>query len=75
MSQGLSFDQMQQVQHVACMAVLAMCARGVADTEFECTPEVTSVRITVNRSGDALPSSVDVEFVNSTGFPVGGLSL
>lgn len=75
MAQGLSLDQMQQVQHVACLAVLAMCARGVAGSEFESSPEVGSVRFTVHRpDGDEL-ASVDVEFVNASGFPVGGLSL
>lgn len=75
MAQGLNLDQMQQVSHVACMAVLAMCARGVAGSEFEASPEVGSVRFTVNRpNGDEL-ASVDVEFISAGGFPVGGLSL
>ena len=74
MSQGLSFDQMQQVHHVACMAVLAMCARGVASSEFASSPEIGSVRITVSRA-DGSEHAVDVEMVSADGMPLGGLSL
>jgi len=74
MAQGLTIDQMQQVHHVACMAVLAMCARGVAGSEFESSPEVGSVVVRVTRS-DGAEHSVDVEMLNATGFPLGGLSL
>lgn len=74
MSQGLNIDQVQQVHHIACMAVLAMCARGVAATEFAGSPEVGSVRITVSRV-DGTEHAVDVEMVNANGFPLGGMSL
>jgi hypothetical protein len=76
MSQGLNLDQMQQVQHVARLAVLAMCARGVSASEFEASPEVSEVHITVRRSGlvdEELPC--DIEFVASTGHALGGMSL
>ena len=71
---ALSFEQQQQVHHIACMAVLAMCARGVASAEFEENPEVGSVQITVTRA-DGSEHSVDVEFQNVNGVPLGGLSL
>ncbi len=74
MSQGLTIDQMQQVHHVACMAVLAMFARGVASSEFASSPEVGAIRITVSRA-DGSEHGVDVEMVNADGFPLGGLSL
>jgi len=74
MSQGFTLDQMQQVHHVACMAVLAMCARGVASSEFNSSPEVGSVRITVSRV-DGSEHDVDVEMLNINGAPLGGLSL
>lgn len=74
MAQGLTVDQMQQVQHVACMAVLAMCARSVASSEFASSPEVGAVQITVTRF-DGVEHSVDVEMLDVTGAPMGGLSL
>jgi hypothetical protein len=74
MSQTLTYEQTQQVHHIACMAVLAMCARGVAGTEFASTPEVDTVRISVTRS-DGSEHSVDVEFINANGIPLGGMSI
>ena len=63
-----------QVGHIARMAVLAMCARGVAASEFDSSPEVQTIRITVTRAdGAELP--VDLEFIGSHPFPIGGLSL
>jgi len=70
----LSYDQTQQVSHIACMAVLAMCARGVAGAEFDGSAEVGAVRITVTRN-DGSEHAVDVEIVNAQGMPLGGLSL
>ena len=46
---ALNHDDMQQINHIARLAVLAMCARGVAASEFE-NPEVQAVRITLFRS-------------------------
>lgn len=74
MSQSLTYDQTQQVHHIACMAVLAMCARGVAGSEFAASPEIGAFRITVSRA-DGSEHAVDVEMLNATGFPLGGMSL
>jgi hypothetical protein len=74
MSQGLNLEQTNQVTHIACMAVLAMCARGVAGSEFASSPEVGSVRITITRTNGA-EHEVDVEMINASGLPLGGLSL
>lgn len=63
-----------QIAHIARLAVLAMCARGVAVAEFESSPEVVSVQISVNRSDTSEPS-VDVEFVDAHGLVFGGMSL
>ncbi len=72
----LSFDDMQQVSHVARLAVLAMCARGVAASEFESSPEIGSMVIRVDRAAVGEQElSVDVEFHSPDGLPVGGLSL
>lgn len=73
MAQGLNLDQMQQVQHVARLAVLAMCARGVAASEFEASPEVGEVVIRITRGEPELP--VDMEFLAAGGQPIAGLSL
>lgn len=62
MSQGLNLDQMQQVEHVARLAVLAMCARGVAAREFEASPEVSAVHISITRAhavGEELPCEIE----------------
>lgn len=64
----------EQVGHIARLAVLAMCARGVAAAEFQSSPEVQTVRITVHRDrGTELP--VDCEFIGTHAMPIGGLSL
>ena len=76
MVQGLSLDQMQQVHHVARLAVLAMCARGVAASEFESSPEVSEIVIRITRSeGGVFELPVDVEFCAMNGMPIGGMSV
>lgn len=61
---------------IACRAVLAMCARGVALTEFEASPEVQTVRLSINRSDDLTGElSIDLEFIGSHGEPIGGMSI
>lgn len=75
MSQGLSLDQVQQVHHIAQLAVLALCARGVAASEFHANPEVKEVRLTVRRAGGAELSAVDVEYIGTYDIPIGGMTL
>ena len=64
-----------QVGHIARLAVLAMCARGVASPEFDSNPEIQMVAVCVRRSalGESLP--VDLEFITEGGAVVGGLTL
>lgn len=64
----------EQIGHIARLAVLAMCARGVAASEFESSSEVQEVRITVTRSGSP-ELAVDLEFCGNHAIPLGGLSL
>lgn len=72
----LTFDDMQQVHHVARLAVLAMCARGVAASEFESSSEISEMVIRVARDcGGSIELPVDVEFLAPGGLPVGGLAL
>jgi len=63
-----------QINHVARLAVLAMCARGVAGAEFDQSPEITEIRFVVSRfDGSEMP--VDVEYIGSHSMPIGGMSL
>jgi hypothetical protein len=72
----LTFDDMQQVHHVARLAVLAMCARGVAASEFESSSEISEMVVRVSRDrGVSIELPVDVEFLAPGGLPIGGLSL
>ena len=65
-----------QIHHIARLAVLAMCARGVAGGEFESSPEIQQVRFTVSRTnGSSFEFPVDVEFLGTHEVPVGGMSL
>lgn len=62
---------------IACRAVLAMCARGLAQTEFDASPEMHSFSLTISRPSDAsvfeLP--IDLEFLGRGGERIGGMSL
>ena len=64
----------QQINHIARLAVLAMCARGVAAGEFESSPEITQVRFIVTRF-DGVEMPVEVEYLGSHSMPLGGMSL
>lgn len=70
----MTIDDVEQVGHIARMAVLAMCARGVAGSEFDGSPEVQEVRLTVRR-GEGGEMPVDLEFLGTHPVPLGGLSL
>ncbi len=65
----------EQISHIARLAILAMCARGVAGVEFDSAPEVLSVRFTVSRAGSDSELPLDVEFLGSHSIPLGGMSL
>ena len=71
----MSIDDVDQIHHIARMAVLAMCARGVAASEFETSPEVSALRITVARPVDGEQPAVDLEFMGTHAIPLGGMSL
>lgn len=65
---------LEQIHHVARMAVLAMCARGVSLSEFEMCDEVQKVVITVRRNGSAQPQ-VTLELYGTSGHPIGEVEL
>ncbi len=64
-----------QIHHIARLAILAMCARGVASEEFQTSPEVSAVRLTVLRPQGDEQSAIDLEFLGSHSIPLGGMSL
>jgi hypothetical protein len=64
-----------QIGHIARLAVLAMCARGVASGEFEADTEVQQVRFTVSRLPGSSELPVDVEYIGTHEMPIGGMSL
>ena len=70
--QALDHDQ---VGHIARMAILAMCARGVAQSEFDSSPEIQAVALVVRRTdaGETMP--VDLEFIGQSGHVIGGVTL
>lgn len=56
MAQGLTLDQTQQVMHLSRLALLGLIARGVAAGEFETSPEVTDIHISVKRTPNGTES-------------------
>lgn len=71
----MNHADVEQIWHVARLAVLAMCARAVAGAEFETSDEVRSVRLTVSRPVDGEQSAIDLEFISVTGVAVAGVAL
>lgn len=71
----MNLVDLEQVHHVARLAFLSMSVRAVAAAEFEGNPEVDSVRVLVSRSDSEPQASIDLEFLGSGGFPLGGMSL
>lgn len=71
----MTLDDHSQIHHIARMAVLAMCARGVALGEFETCDEVQKVVITVRRDASAPQPHVVMELFGTSGFPIGEVEL
>lgn len=63
-----------QINHVAKLAILAMCARGCAASEFDQSPEIVEIRFIVTRS-DGVELDVDVEYIGAYSIPISGMSL
>lgn len=70
----MNLNDHEQIHHIARMAVLAMCARGVALSEFESAPEVQKVVISVRRNGTA-PPDVTLELFGTSGHAIGEVEL
>lgn len=64
----------EQVGHIARMAILATLARAVATCEFESSPEIHAVKITVHRfEGSEVP--VEVDYLDASGSVLGAIAL
>lgn len=74
MDSKLSNSHVQQVGHIARLAMLAMCARGVSAVEFDASPEIQEVFIRVSRS-ELVELPVEICFVGEHDMPMGGLSI
>lgn len=70
----LSHDDFPTIEHVARLAVLAMCARGVFEVERDANPEAQRLVISVETDGAGLPM-VELEYQTANRFPIGGVSL
>lgn len=67
---------LQEIAHIARLAMLAMCVRGVAECEFETSAEVHEVRVTASRPvAGSQTIDVNVEFFGTHAVPLGGISL
>lgn len=71
---SLTVNDWAQVEHVARMAVLAMCARGVAQTEFDAQPEISRMVLTVTDLADPVPR-LEIEYFGQSSIPLGGVAL
>lgn len=60
---------------MARLAVLAMCSRGVALSEFELLDEVQAVTITVRRPRDGQQPEVELELFGTSGVAIGAVDL
>jgi hypothetical protein len=65
----------EQISHIARLAVLALVARGVAGVEFESSSEISMVRINISRPVEGEQASIDLEFYGSSSIPLGGVAL
>jgi hypothetical protein len=72
---SLNHEDMQQISHVARLAVLALCARGVAASEFE-NPEIQSVQVVVFRpEPGAVELPAELVIFGASDVPMGGVNL
>lgn len=71
---SITVNEWHQVEHVARLAVLAMCARGVAHVEHEAQPEISRVVLTVTNLSNSVPD-VEVEYFGPAAVPLGGVAL
>lgn len=71
----ISIDETQQIHHVARLSVLAMCARGVAASEFALDDDVQAITITVRRPCAGQPPEVQLDLFGFSDIAIGGMEL
>ena len=71
----ISHDDHDQISHLARLAVLGMCVRGVAGAEFEAVDDAHVMRITVTRPVDGEQAAIDVEYFGAHPMAIGGFPL
>jgi hypothetical protein len=71
----MSLNDVDQVHHMARLAVLAMSARGVAGAEFETSDEVQTIVITIFRPTGGEQAAIDLGFFGTSSIPLSGMSL
>lgn len=69
----LTFDDTAQIHHIAQIALVGMCVRAFASSEFQ-NPEVREILVRVSRPDDG-EAPVDVEFLGVGSMPIGGMSV
>lgn len=72
---AISLDDTQQIHHVARLSVLAMCARGVAVSEFCADDDVQAITITVRRPVGGQPPEVQLDLFGFSDIAIGGMEL
>ena len=71
----MNLQDVEQVHHMARLAILAMSARGVAGAEFEASDEVQTIVITVLRPVGGEQAAIDLGFFGTSSIPLSGMSL
>ncbi len=69
---GLTLEQTQQVTHLSRLALLGMIARGVAQAEFESSPDVTELCISIERPPAGMGCEIACELTFISGPDVQG---
>lgn len=63
---GLTLEQTQQVMHLSRLALLGLVARGVAQAEFDSSPDVTELCITIERPKHGLEVPCELTFISGS---------
>jgi hypothetical protein len=68
-------SDVEQISHVAWLAVFALVARRVASAEFSTSPEVHELNFSVKRGVDGAEPTVELFFVDAQANELGGMAL
>jgi hypothetical protein len=65
----------QQVAHICRVTLLGMCARAVGASEFDSSPEVRTLVITVDRAADGNEPVVQLAYCGEHEVVLGGMTI